>query len=161
MTSPPVPGTQALSAPQPRRKWFNNWKIAVPVLVFVSALCLGLFAFGLLSIIYSMFRASYPYKFAIQRANESAEVATKVGSPFRAGWLLSGNLNYNNADGNANLSIPISGAKGRGRILVVGKRHANRWSFETLEVDVEGQDMPIELSNPASASPPEGPPGFQ
>jgi hypothetical protein len=108
-----------------------------------------------------MIRASYPYKLALQRANESAEVAAKVGSPFRVGWLMSGNLNYNNADGDANLSIPISGAKGRGRIVVIAKEHANRWSFETLEVDVAGQDMPIQLSNPAPAPPREVSPSFQ
>jgi hypothetical protein len=67
---------------------------------------------------------------------------------------MSGNLNYNNTERDANLSIPILGAKGRGRILVVGKRHANIWSFETLEVDVAGQNMPIQLSNPESAPPP-------
>lgn len=154
MTSPPVPFSQGRSALQSRRRWFNNWKIVVPIAVLAVALCLGLFVFALLSAVYSMIRASYPYKFALQRANESSEVASEVGNPFHVGWLMSGNLNYNNTEGDTNLSIPISGAKGHGRIIVVGKRRANRWSFETLEVDVAGQDMPIQLSNPPSAPAP-------
>lgn len=144
----------AFPAPQRRKSWLNNWKILVPASVLVIALCLGLFVFGLLSIIFSVFRNSYPYKTAVQSANQSAEVAVEIGTPIHVGWLISGNINYKNSDGDANLSLPISGAKGRGHIIVVGKKRAGQWSFQTFEVNVDGQSTPIELSSPAPAPAP-------
>jgi hypothetical protein len=62
---------------------------------------------------------------------------------------MTGNVSYNNSDGDVNLTIPISGDKGRGRIIVVAKERAQQWRFETIEVDVTGKDMPIQLPNPA------------
>jgi hypothetical protein len=143
---PPFPLPPATTRPKSR---LNNWKILVPVVLGSLIVCLGLFAFILMSFIYSMFRSSYPYKFAIQTANQSAEVAAEVGTPFRVGWLMTGNVSYNNSDGDVNLTIPISGAKGRGRIIVVAKERAQQWRFETIEVDVTGKDRPIQLPNPA------------
>jgi Cytochrome oxidase complex assembly protein 1 len=159
MTSTPVSAASGIPAPQRRKSWLNNWKIVVPVILGALLLLLGLFVFGILSFVYSMFHNSEPYAVAIRCANQSAAVALEIGSPVHVGWLMSGNINYNNADGSADLSIPISGAKGRGRIIVVGKKHAGHWTYETLEVDVEGQSVPIELTNPAPApaSPPAEP----
>lgn len=154
MNAPPISAIPAVPTPQRRKSWLNNWKILVPALALVIALCLGLFVFGLFSIIFSMFRNSYPYKTAVQSANQSAEVAMEIGTPVHVGWLISGNINYRNSDGDANLSIPISGTKGRGHIIVVGKKRAGQWSFETFEVNVDGQSRPIELSNPAPAPAP-------
>lgn len=158
MNAPPISAIPAFPAPQRRKSWLNNWKILVPALVLVIALGLGLLLFGLLSMAFSMLRNSYPYKTAVQSANQSAQVAAEIGTPLHVGWLISGNLNYTNADADANLSIPISGAKGRGHILVVGKKRAGQWSFQTFEVDVDGQSAPIELPNPAPAPAPTSPP---
>jgi hypothetical protein len=140
---PPVP---AIARP---KSWLNNWKILVPVVLGTLIVCLGLFVFVILTFVYSMFRSSYPYKFAIQSANQSAAVAAEVGTPFRVGWLMTGNANYSNSDGDVNLSIPISGDRGRGRIIVVAKERAKQWRFATIEVDVTGKETPIQLPNPA------------
>lgn len=154
MTSQPVLAAPGIPAPQRRNRWYNNWKILVPVVLGAILLVLGLFVFGLLSLVFSMLHNSEPYNVAIRSANESTQVAAEIGTPVRVGWLMSGNINYTNADGNADLSIPISGAKGRGHIIVVGKLRAGHWTYETLEVFVEGQSAPIELSNPAPAPAP-------
>ncbi|HKV06062.1 MAG TPA: cytochrome c oxidase assembly factor Coa1 family protein [Candidatus Acidoferrales bacterium] len=130
-----------------RNSGLNNWKVVVPVLGGGALLCLGALVFGIFSLVYSMIRSSYPYKFAVESASNSAEVSGKIGTPFHVGWFLNGNINYNNSDGAANFTIPISGAKGRGSILVVANERAGNWSFETLEVDVEGRSTPIQLPN--------------
>ena len=93
-------------------------------------------------------RSSYPYQLAVKRATESPAVAAKLGIPMHVGWLVSGNVNLNGPEGNASLSIPVSGPNGKGDIIVVGKKHGNHWNFETLEVDVTGEDEPIPLQEP-------------
>ena len=160
MTSQPVFAAPGFPAAPRRNRWYNNWKILVPVVLAAIVLLLGLFVFGVLSFVYSMLRNSESYTVAVQGANQSAQVAAEIGVPVRVGWLMSGNVNYSNSDGDANLSIPISGAKGRGHILVAGKKRAGRWTYETLEVIVDGRSAPIELPNPAPApaTPPATPP---
>ncbi|MGO9589551.1 MAG: cytochrome c oxidase assembly factor Coa1 family protein [Candidatus Acidiferrales bacterium] len=151
MNAPPIPAIPGFPAPQRRKSWLNNWKVLVPVLILVIALCFGLFVFAILSFVYSMFRNSYPYKMAIQNANASTEVTAEIGTPVHVGWWTTGNINYNNSDADADFSIPISGARGSGHIIVVGKKRAGRWAFQTFEVDVDGQKTPIQLMNPAVA----------
>lgn len=154
----PIPPTPGIPGPRRRpNRWYNNWKILVPVVLGGLFVCVGLFVFGLMSLVYSMFRNSYPYQAAVESANHSAQVSAAIGTPIHVGWLASGSVNYNNSDGEANLSIPISGPKGHAHILVAGKKRANRWTFQTFEVDVDGQSTPIELPNPAPAPAPAGP----
>lgn len=152
MTSPPYPTTGALPV-QPRpRTWFQrNWKWFVPLLVVVSLLVFAIFVGALLYGVESMFWASYPYELAVQRATASPAVAEAIGTPLHVGWFVSGSLNFSGAEGSANISIPISGPKGHGRIVVDGKKHANIWKFDVLEVDVQGKEEPIPLLEPAPA----------
>jgi Cytochrome oxidase complex assembly protein 1 len=59
----------------------------------------------------------------------------------------------NNDSGDAELSIPISGPRGKGRILVAAKKEHGRWSYQTMEVDVDGDDTAIPLLNPGEGAP--------
>jgi Cytochrome oxidase complex assembly protein 1 len=149
MTSPPSrPGAGFPVQPSPRNGLERNWKWAVPVGVVAGVLVLTLFIGGIFWGVTSMMRASYPYQLAVRRVTESPAVAAKLGTPLHIGWLVSGNVNFSGPEGNASISIPVSGPNGRGDIIVVGKKHANRWDFETLEVDVKGEDEPIQLMEP-------------
>jgi len=149
MTSPPLPPSGAFPVqPRPRSWLERNWKWAVPVLVVGCLLVLTLFVGGIFWGVMSIMRASYPYQLAVKRATESPAVATKIGKPLHLGWLITGNVNLSGPEGNASLSIPVSGPNGRGEIIVVGKKHGNHWNFETLEVDVTGEDEPIPLLEP-------------
>jgi len=149
MTSPPIQPSATFPVPPRPRNWFErNWKWAVPVLVVACLVVLTVFIGGLLWGVTSMMRSSYPYQLAVKRATESSAVETKLGKPLQIGWLTSGNVNFNGAEASASLSIPVSGPNGKGRIIVVGKKHANHWNFETLEVDVSGEDQPIPLLEP-------------
>jgi hypothetical protein len=149
MTALPLPPSGAFPVPPRPRSWLErNWKWAVPVLVVSCLLLFTLFVGGLFWAATSMMRASYPYQLAIKRATDSPAVAAKIGTPWQVGWLVSGNVNFNGPEGNASISIPVSGPNGKGDIIVVAKKHANHWIFETLEVDVKGEDEPIQLMEP-------------
>lgn len=157
MPSEPVGASTGAPIRRGRNRWYNNWKILVPVVLGALILLLGLFVFGVLSVVYSIFRNSEPYAAAVRSANQSRAVALEIGTPVHVGWWMTGNINYQNADGDADLGIPISGPKGRGRIVVVAKKRAGHWTYQTLEVDVDGEIAPIKLSNPDAAPAPPNP----
>ena len=58
---------------------------------------------------------------------------------------MSGNINVNGSSGHADLSIPIFGPKGKGKIYAVARKSAGVWQFQTLQVEVEGQPERIDL----------------
>jgi hypothetical protein len=148
------PPTPAFATNSPPPTWFyKNWKWFVPVIVLASVVLFAAFVTVVFVAVNAMFRNSSPYQLAIQRASNSPAVAEEIGVPFHVGWLVSGKLNYQNQDGSVDMSIPISGAHGKGCIVVSGKKHAGQWTFETFEVDVDGQD-PIPLLHPEVESQP-------
>jgi hypothetical protein len=155
MTIPPAPTFAPPPFPPRPRTWFDrNWKWLVPLIVVVVVVVFSALIGGVVYFVESTLRTSYPYQLAVKRATESPAVAAKLGIPLRIGWFVSGELGFNGSEGSASLGIPVSGPNGKGRIRVVGKKHANHWSFETLELDVSGQDEPIPLLDPAlDASP--------
>jgi hypothetical protein len=133
----------------PYKSWFSrNWKWFVPLLLAASMAVLAAFVLALLSVVTGMMRSTEAYTTAIQRAEQSPEVASKIGHPLRVGRLISGRVNLNGDSGEAVLSIPISGDRGSGRILVAAKKQAGKWTFQTLEVHVNGDEMVIPLLSP-------------
>jgi hypothetical protein len=153
MTTPPFPAATNLPAGPPPQDWpSKRWKWFIPLIIFVTVVLFGLFVTAIYMGVTMMFRNSYPYQLAIQRATESPEVVERIGVPFHVGWLISGQLNHRNADGDVDMSLPISGAHGKGRIVVVGVKRAGQWTFETFEVDIHGQQS-IPLLHPAVAAP--------
>jgi hypothetical protein len=153
-TFPPLPPGFDPHYPSRPKTWLEkHWIWVLASLVVACVLVIGLFVFGLLALVHAMFASSYPYKEALARAKDSAEVAAEIGTPLHAGWLITGSINTAGSSGDASFDIPISGPKGKGTIFVVAKERANRWEFETLEVDIEGQSQPIELEPPANVQP--------
>jgi hypothetical protein len=139
MTSSPSPARGASPVPPRPRTWFEqSWKWLVPLLVVVVLFVCSAFMGGLIYSVQSALRSSYPYQLAVKRATESPVVTAKLGTPLHLGWFVSGSLGFNGSEGSASLGIPISGPNGKGSIKVVGKKHANHWNFETLELDVSG-----------------------
>jgi Cytochrome oxidase complex assembly protein 1 len=88
------------------------------------------------------------YQQTLARVRTSPEIAQKIGEPLKVGWLASGSINTSNSSGNADISIPISGPKGKGTIYMVAKKSAGLWKFETLQVEVKGETARIDLLQP-------------
>lgn len=149
MSSVNSPGLGGVASPTRRQSWFDkNWKWFVPALVGSSLLVLALFVVGVMSLVSSIFRESYPYKIALERANASAEVADRIGKPLKVGWFMTGSINYKGPEGDAAFNIPISGPKDKGTIAVEAKKRANHWAFQTLQVDIAGENRTIPLLDP-------------
>jgi hypothetical protein len=122
-------------------------------MVLSVALLFGAFVGGILKLVSSIMRSSDAYKTAVQRAEESQLVTEKIGHPIKVGWFTSGNIDVSGDRGNADLSIPISGPRGKGHIEVSAKKQHGKWTYQTLEVDVDGSDTAIPLLSPEISAP--------
>jgi hypothetical protein len=90
------------------------------------------------------------YREALARAQASPEVREALGEPVKAGWFVQGNVNVSGPSGNADLSVPLSGPKGKGTLYITAKKQAGKWEYEVLEVAVDGRQERIKLLNPTS-----------
>jgi hypothetical protein len=133
----------------PDKNWFQrNWKWFVPSGCLTIILLFLAFFAGVLSIAELSLKGNDAYAQAMARAQASPQVATRIGLPLKVGWFVSGSINTSGDSGDADLSIPISGPKGKGKILVVAKKVAGSWQFETLRVEVDSQRDQIDLLQP-------------
>jgi hypothetical protein len=90
-------------------------------------------------------KASEPYKDAVARAQRNPAVQDAIGTPIQVGFLVQGTLKVETADGEADLTIPLSGPKGLGSLHVVGTKAAGKWTYTTIEVDVPASGAHINL----------------
>src|SRR6266700_4614704 len=82
-------------------------------------------------------------------------VIEAVGSPVTEGFLVSGNTNVNGASGEANLSIPIAGPKGKGTIYVSAKKSLGQWNYSGLVFEIAKTHQRIDLlQSPTPANSP-------
>ena len=94
-------------------------------------------------------RSSGAYELALDKASQSPCVTNALGTPLKPGWFISGSVNVHNSDGDADLSIPITGPAGKATIHAVASKAAGIWQINSL--DMEDKDGRIQLI-PAPAS---------
>jgi len=147
MVSPPVVNPTFASQ---KPNWLaRNWKWVVPVAVVSLFVVLASFVGGILLIVETSIQHSDFYPVALARARANPEVLEKLGQPVQAGWLASGSINISGSSGNADVSIPIHGPKGKGTLYVVAKKSAGEWKFETLQVEISRESQRIDLLQPS------------
>lgn len=151
-TPPPYP-----LLPQPmQRSWLERnarWKIPLGCLMLF--LLVGTFVTVLIAVIMASFHNSVAYQQALAKASENQQVRNLIGEPIQPGWFSSGTINVNGSTGNADLSIPISGPRGKGTIRAVAKKNGV-WNFTWLQVTIEGRPQPVDLLA-GQGSPPDNP----
>ena len=142
---PPVPPIP----PQPPGWWSRNWKWFVPVGCLTGCLTLVVliivFASTIALVVFGAIKSTDIYKDALARAKANAAVKAALGSPIEEGFFISGSTNVNGAAGEANLSIPISGPKGKGTIYVEAKKSGGEWNYSRLVVEIDKTQQKINL----------------
>jgi len=138
----------------PKANWWNrNWKWFVPVgclsmtMLFVAFICL------VVLIVFSAVKSTAVYQDALATAKANPAVIEALGSPITDGFLVSGNTNVNGASGETNLSIPISGPKGKGTIYVAATKSLGRWNYSGFIIEIAKTHQRIDIlrtSTPAS-----------
>jgi len=132
--------------PGPRKSWFDrNWKWFVPSGCLTVIVLFLAFVAAVFGIVETSFRSSGPYTHALALAQASSQVSDKIGRPLMPGWFVEGSININGDSGDADISIPISGPRGKGEIYVVANKIAGVWQYKTLQVEVNGQPDRIDL----------------
>ena len=64
-----------------------------------------------------------------------------IGTPIKEGMFVSGNTHVDGASGNADLSIPISGPKGKATIYAAATKFAGKWTYDKLVVQPASGDQ--------------------
>ncbi len=148
--APPV--SNSLAPPPRPKNWFQrHWLLAIVGGCFLLTLLFAGFIGAIFAVVEISFRKSDSYAQALAKARSNPQVIEKFGQPLEPGWFGSGNIQVNGPSGSADLEIPITGPKAKGKIHVVAKKSAGRWNFDTLEVEADGaQDRINLLPSPAS-----------
>ncbi len=157
--SNPVPQATAPAPalmPNQRRSWLGrNWKWLLAA-VFVCGLG---FVVGIGALLMGAMRSSDVAKEAFARAQSNTLVAQRLGTPISEGWFVGGSINVTPASGDADLSVPISGPKGKGTVYVTAQKTAGTWAYSVMQAAIEGSSEKIDLLRHAAASePPPNPP---
>jgi hypothetical protein len=138
---------ETIAQPQARPGWWNrNWKWFVPTGCCLAPLVIGAcFTAFLVLVVFSALKQSDAYKIAVARAKADSRVMAALGTPIEEGWYLSGKTNVNGSSGDADISIPISGPKGKGTIHAVATKSAGEWTYSKLQVKIDRTGETIDL----------------
>jgi len=160
MSSQPIrtpQGPASIPAPIPsqRRSWLGrNWG----KLLAAAFLCMILFVGGIITLLMGAMRGSDVAKEAVARAQVNPIVIQRLGNPISEGWFVGGSINVQPGSGDANLSVPISGPKGKGTVYVTAQKSAGTWSYNQMLAAVEGSSEKIDLLASATAAAPQSTP---
>jgi hypothetical protein len=101
--------------------------------------------FVIFGIVFGAMKSSDAYKTALARAKADPRIVSALGSPITDGYFVSGKTNVNGSSGQADMTVPISGPKGKGTIYFVASKFAGEWTFSKLMVEVADTGQRIDL----------------
>ncbi len=116
-------------------------------MLFVTFICL------VVLVVFSAVKSTAVYQDSLSSAKTNPAVIEALGSPITVGFLVSGNTNVNGASGEANLSIPVAGPKGKGTIYVAATKSLGRWNYSGFVLEIKKTRQRINLlEGPTPAS---------
>ena len=135
------------------RKVQRKWAIA-GVIVWVGTLLLAVgLAFGVMSAL----KNSLTYALTMQEVRSSATAKAALGDNIEAGFWVNGSISIDiDGSGDAQLSIPLTGSKGSGRVVSRGVRTNGIWDLRLVLLQVDGSDTPLVLKNKDNLAIPSG-----
>lgn len=135
------------------RRVQRKWAIA-GIIVWAGALLLAVgLAFGVMSAL----KNSLTYALTMQEVRSSATAKAALGDNIEAGFWVNGNISIDiDGSGDAQLSIPLTGSKGSGRVVSRGVRTNGIWDLRLVLLQVDGSDTPLVLKNKDNVAIPSG-----
>lgn len=97
-------------------------------------LLLGGLVFVIFMIVATAVRSSDVYQTSVARAQNDSRVLELLGAPVHPGLLVSGSIRVENRNGDADLSIPLSGPRGDAKLTVVAEKRGAEWRYEMMQV---------------------------
>jgi hypothetical protein len=86
------------------------------------------------------------YETALTRAQENRVVIEAIGTPISQTGIVAGKSNVTGPTGEAKLSIPLNGPKGKAILYVEATKSADVWYFQTMLVKIEKTGERIDLN---------------
>ena len=131
----------AMSTPM-RKSWLRtNWLW----LLGGFAVCMVLLISGIVMLVFGAIRGSDVAKAATAAAQSNAAVQQSLGAPIEEGFFVSGSINVTDSSGDADLSVPISGPKGKATVYVTGRKTAGAWDYSLMQAVIAGTGKRIDL----------------
>ena len=129
-----------------QKGWFlRNWIWFVPTGCLTLLVLVLAFIAAIVGIVESSLKSSDAYGLAVARAQSDPRVVEAIGQPIQPGFFISGSINVSGDSGDADITIPISGPKGKGKIYATATKIAGQWHFATLQVEAQAQPGRIDL----------------
>lgn len=91
------------------------------------------------------------YSQAISVAEASPQLRNLLGSPLREGWFVIGTRREVGKGGFTELTIPVSGPRGKGKLLVVANQERGQWILENVSFSASTGE-PIDMTPQAMRS---------
>lgn len=142
MSAPPYP----LIPPPLEKSWLDRhaaWKIPLAIVAGVILLCA--FVGTVFTIVSYSFHKSFVFNEAIARAERNPQVVNRIGTPLKAGWLPTGNIQVSGDTGTAQMEIPVTGPRGNATIRLDARKASGTWRFSVVEIEFEGETNWISL----------------
>ena len=98
-----------------------------------------LFTVGIVAFVFGVMRSSDAYQMAMSELQQNERAISILGEPIEAGWFTSGSINTSGSSGTADLSIPVSGPDGKGRLFVLANKSVGQWEIEQLVLEVNNE----------------------
>ncbi len=96
--------------------WFGkHWKLVALAAVGFATLAV-VFSAVVFAIASNSMKHSGAYELALSDARKTPEVITQIGEDVKGGWFITGKINTSGQSGHAELSIPLSGTRGKGTL---------------------------------------------
>jgi len=140
---------------RPKRSGCRPWVlgcVGVPLVLAIG--CVALISGG-----FFWARSSLPSKAALERASANPAVREALGTPLTTKFFGENNVMvYNAGSGRktseATFSIPVTGPRGSGTIMVAGERRKGTWHFQRMEINIDKTGATIDLLTPAERAEP-------
>ncbi len=136
------PQTNA-NGPKKRRIW--PWVVfPLGCITLIGVCCcggLGMLGFG----VFAALKSSEPYQTGLKRVLASEDVKDAIGEPIKPSFLVQGNINLQNENGEADITFPVTGPRGTAQVHVRGTRAGGKWRYDEISVTLD-EGAVIDLS---------------
>jgi hypothetical protein len=102
--------------------------------------------------LFTAFSHSEVVRGTFQRAESNPILIERLGTPMKEGWLVTGSINVTPANGDADLTMPISGPKGSATVYVTARKSLGVWKYTAMQAAVAGDSQRIDLLSTGSVS---------
>lgn len=100
---------------------------------------------SIVSLVMGSIKKSGAFQEALEKARSHPAAVAALGEPIVSGFFITGSIHVEGSSGEANLSIPLRGPRGKGTLYVEATKRADRWEFALLELEVTGQVERIDI----------------